>query len=484
MQARVNSQGTRLELEFRNFRQFVTELGPSISSDGLFVETTAPAKEGSTLDFTLRLEDGHTLIHGRGTVAWVRPATESPHPPPGMALKFLEILESSSDLIQQVVEAHLEEGGTPFDIDRRPEPASGPAKAGGPAAEETGAKPIEPPRFDTPPTPAPRPPEVPTSPPPDLKPAHHPPTASPAALPPEPSDTDQPTVEAVDLSTPPSPPPKVEAQAPPGPVRGAASAGRGKPRTLAVTPSLLALLVGAGIVGGLTYRLTENIVFLMTDVRGGTDSAAFGDIPPPEVLNAATAPTPPSEAPTLPKASSEDPLQTASGDASAAAESRDESPAAQDATVTKRVSGRQQTSPQTARAASESLSRIRFIQWQRRPDGSGTDVVLIGDGPIRSDRFEHASFGQRELIKVLKISWPYPRRVIEVGTAEIDRIRTGFHVRPSGNELHIVLDLSGPDISIREVRAEGRKLRLWIGSSSLADTADLPPSGKAVSETG
>ena len=126
MQAYVDSEGTRLELEFKNFRQFVTEVGPNISTDGLFVETTAPAGVGSTLDFTLRLEDGHALIHGRGVVAWVRSAKDSPDPPPGMALRFLEVVESDADLIEQIVGAHLAEGGVRFDLKQGPPPQAGP----------------------------------------------------------------------------------------------------------------------------------------------------------------------------------------------------------------------------------------------------------------------------------------------------------------------------------------------------------------------
>ncbi|MEE8277490.1 MAG: hypothetical protein V3R89_02050 [Thermoanaerobaculia bacterium] len=125
------------------------------------------------------------------------------------------------------------------------------------------------------------------------------------------------------------------------------------------------------------------------------------------------------------------------------------------------------TSPEASPLPQEPpLTRIRFINWRRRADGRVTEVVLTGDGPIGSDRFEHVTFGQRELIRVFNVKWPYPKRVIQVGTPEVDRIRTGFHPRSAGNELHIVLDLARPEASLKEIRSEGRRLRLWISGES------------------
>ena len=71
---------------------------------------------------------------------------------------------------------------------------------------------------------------------------------------------------------------------------------------------------------------------------------------------------------------------------------------------------------------------------------------------------------QREAIKLYDVDWPYPKRMIEVGTPEVIRIRTGFHSRPSGNELHVVLDLQTPEVTLQEIRTEGSKLLLWVSA--------------------
>ena len=59
----------------------------------------------------------------------------------------------------------------------------------------------------------------------------------------------------------------------------------------------------------------------------------------------------------------------------------------------------------------------------------------------------------RELIKIRGIDLPFRETLIETATPELERIRTGFHPQSQVNELHAVLDLTGPDVAPRPRRA-------------------------------
>src|SRR3954468_2510534 len=111
---------TRVQFKFDRFDGFISEYSSNVSPGGLFLRTRAPQPPGTVLDFEFRLGDGFELIRGRGEVVWNRLEDEEPARPAGMGLRFLELSEGSKDLIYRIVDQHVMQGGTPFDVTQRP----------------------------------------------------------------------------------------------------------------------------------------------------------------------------------------------------------------------------------------------------------------------------------------------------------------------------------------------------------------------------
>ena len=111
---------TRVQLKFDRFDGFISEYSSNLSPGGIFLRTRAPQPLGTVLDFAFRLGDGFELIRGRGEVVWNRMEDEGPTRPAGMGLRFLELSEGSKELIYRIVDQHILEGGTPYDVTQRP----------------------------------------------------------------------------------------------------------------------------------------------------------------------------------------------------------------------------------------------------------------------------------------------------------------------------------------------------------------------------
>jgi molecular chaperone DnaK len=111
---------TRVQLKFDRFDGFISEYSSNLSPGGIFLRTRAPQPLGTVLDFAFRLGDGFELIRGRGEVVWNRMEDEGTTRPAGMGLRFLELSEGSKELIYRIVDQHILEGGTPYDVTQRP----------------------------------------------------------------------------------------------------------------------------------------------------------------------------------------------------------------------------------------------------------------------------------------------------------------------------------------------------------------------------
>lgn len=107
--------------------------------------------------------------------------------------------------------------------------------------------------------------------------------------------------------------------------------------------------------------------------------------------------------------------------------------------------------------------RVRLITWGEEP--SGTVVTFWGNGPFLRDRvIRHRVAGgaPRELFKLRGIDLPFRQTMIAVGTPELVRVRTGFHPQARVNELHVVLDLTGPDVELTRAEATENRLSLHL----------------------
>src|ERR1700710_2518601 len=111
---------TRVQLKFDRFDGFISEYSSNLSPGGIFLRTRAPQPLGTVLDFAFRLGDGFELIRGRGEVVWARMEDEGTTRPAGMGLRFLELSEGSKELIYRIVDQHILEGGTPYDVTQSP----------------------------------------------------------------------------------------------------------------------------------------------------------------------------------------------------------------------------------------------------------------------------------------------------------------------------------------------------------------------------
>src|SRR5215217_7133803 len=140
---------TRVQFKFDRFSGFLSEYSSNISPGGLFIRTLTPQPMGTVLDFEFRLGDGFELIKGSGEVVWVREEDDGPTRPAGMGLRFRDLSQGSQELIYRIVDQHVLQGGTPFDVTQRPAdplPASPP-----PLAPPINSPPLAGPRLVPPP---------------------------------------------------------------------------------------------------------------------------------------------------------------------------------------------------------------------------------------------------------------------------------------------------------------------------------------------
>ncbi|MCU0303520.1 MAG: TIGR02266 family protein [Thermoanaerobaculales bacterium] len=118
-----------LDLNFESMRRFQAEFSPNLSADGLFIDTGEPLPPGAVVRFRVILPEGFVLLEGTAVVEWNRQADAVTDGPPGMALRFVTLSPQNQELVEQLVQDHLDAGGVPFNLDVRPAPADFPTDA-------------------------------------------------------------------------------------------------------------------------------------------------------------------------------------------------------------------------------------------------------------------------------------------------------------------------------------------------------------------
>ncbi|MFY9825901.1 MAG: TIGR02266 family protein, partial [Thermoanaerobaculia bacterium] len=158
---------TRVQFKFDRFSGFLSDFSANVSPGGMFIRTRTPQPPGTTLEFEFRLGDGFELIRGRGEVVWTRTEDEGAARPAGMGLRFLELSQGSKELIYRIVDHHIQQGGTPFDVTQRPpDPIPAPPLSQGSQGSQGAPAPqaasppttLSPLRFELSPPPPPSPP--------------------------------------------------------------------------------------------------------------------------------------------------------------------------------------------------------------------------------------------------------------------------------------------------------------------------------------
>jgi uncharacterized protein (TIGR02266 family) len=108
-----------IDLRFPTFEGLVTKISSNLSTTGMFVQSTAPVEVGTDFSFRIHIEEW-SPIQGEARVIWTRRESESPERPAGMGVEFTHLDAQSRRMIRWLVDKHLQEGGTPFELGRLP----------------------------------------------------------------------------------------------------------------------------------------------------------------------------------------------------------------------------------------------------------------------------------------------------------------------------------------------------------------------------
>jgi molecular chaperone DnaK len=499
---------TRVQFKFDRFDGFISEYSANISPGGLFLRTRVPQPPGTVLDFEFRLGDGFELIRGRGEVVWNRLEDEGAARPAGMGLRFQSLSEGSKELIYRIVDQHILHGGTPFDVTQHPpDPVPLPPP---PAPVPVPMTPPPPPSIaaTSSAASAPGPVAVPWPRPAPAPAAERevfdlsPPLSTPDASSwlPALDDGGAAGTRRLPERFPQAAEEPAPAEAPPMFAATFGPAAARPPRR-----KLPWILLAAGVLVAAALFLLRDQVMGWVGL-GGDEAVAQATPPAPRhpkgprrartgVPVAVPASAPPSAASTTPGttdlAASGPPPAPLVSDASAAP---GKVPAA--ATTSSTAAAPAQTAPVAkappvtppapsplappVKAASgpapkaapfpavqedtgTPLTAVEKITFEAA--GGGTDVILWGNGAIPSSVYTQSRIDgnpPRELFRLSGIRQPFAKARIVVGTPEVLQIRTGIHSGAHGNELHVVLDLAHPNVTVTQVEAGPQRLRIHL----------------------
>jgi hypothetical protein len=97
--------------------------------------------------------------------------------------------------------------------------------------------------------------------------------------------------------------------------------------------------------------------------------------------------------------------------------------------------------------------------------GGGTDVILWGNGAIPASVYKQSRLDgnpPRELFRLSGIRRQFAKARLVAGTPEVLQIRTGLHAGAQGSELHVVLDLAHPNVTVTQVESGPHRLRIHL----------------------
>ena len=109
------------------------------------------------------------------------------------------------------------------------------------------------------------------------------------------------------------------------------------------------------------------------------------------------------------------------------------------------------------------FTRVQNITWT--DTAGGTEVTLHLDGSVREWDYSNLRLDApppRHLVRISGVDAPFPRPAIPVGGDLLRQIRVGYHPKPGGDELHVVLDLADPAVVVEGSEAEDREIRLFL----------------------
>jgi len=108
---------------------------------------------------------------------------------------------------------------------------------------------------------------------------------------------------------------------------------------------------------------------------------------------------------------------------------------------------------------------VENVTW-RETDG-GTLVTVWTDTSLTSRDFETVVVGTgspRVVVKFFGVSGRYGQKQLDAGTAEVERLRFGYHGAQAPPEIHMVADLAARGVSVVSAEARGKSLEILFGS--------------------
>ena len=439
---------TAVRLRFDNFSGFVTQYSGNISLGGMFIRSDSSPPVGTQVEIEFKLDDDFDLIRGRGKVIWVRDAAAAPDLEPGLGVRFVELTPGSRELIFQVVDRYVRQGGTPFDLEEEAARAGGLA-AGGSLSAGSGRGPN------------PAPSQVPTAreeqAPPDVAPPPAPDLEPPATPWPSP----------VERAETPLPGPIAATPVPPAPaaardrLQGYGTARRSSGRIAALAAAAAVLVTGGVALYAARDRLAGWVASRGADARPEAPVAAPPVAAPEPHTASATPPPSPVAVPAVEESAAPAPdTSAATGEAPAGAD--DHSPAAPVPAEASAVAPPESSDP-ADRVALPPASHILRITWSQ--EGNATDLVLWADGTLDPAAVRHARIDgplPREVLRIAGIAGPLSPADLTVGSAELRRVRSGSHPELSPPELHVVLDLASSRVAMTSLDAAGARIRIRL----------------------
>lgn len=512
-----------VRLHFQGTVAYQNGFAANVSATGMFVKHPAPPPLGTQLVFEFNLGAERKPVQGGGEVVWVRDKYLGPGQPAGVGIRFLQLDSQSRDHIAEALFEYLEQSLTEDslldanDYSFATESAAAkPLSAPGSSAPEENR---EPPDFGDiygEPTGV-APPAQPAVQPFDFAALERLPAPSPAPLAPLASPASMPAPTAADSKrtfSVFSPLDEADPQTativrealkdePPLPLMAAAAAAsneREGSRTWLVVLFVLALAAGGGYLAWKQWGANWFAQGAATADRAAATEPAPAPARQPEPLTAAPAPgttlaetvgvdpnatsaaaAPPQSAPAsappdepsdvgvAQQESAEAAGAAPAGTAAAAAEpeSAAAAPPRPPATSVTAPSAAPVAPPPAATAAR--AERLTGIAWRDSSATAGeTVLVLSGDGAFAVGSFSYSEIGgenPRVLIKLKGMQSPYrgpAPHAPQAGGALVRGVRTGFHVTPGGNEIHVVVDLARAGVKVVSLAPEAAGLTLSL----------------------
>jgi hypothetical protein len=99
----------RVTVRADDLEAFIEKYARHIDGDRIFIFTKNPQPVGTRVKFTLQLQSGEQLLHGKGTVTRIQEPSSDRRHPPGMELVFVALDDRSQTLIDFMLAARAEE---------------------------------------------------------------------------------------------------------------------------------------------------------------------------------------------------------------------------------------------------------------------------------------------------------------------------------------------------------------------------------------